>query len=107
MTKINCKECGVAFQPTRDWQEFCQTKCRKDFNNRKDREEIKAARRLAYAIEVDGGATLSNGVGVGYSPLANAGRVASFAPKKTLSELGLASAQPLPQVHRRKLAAAG
>lgn len=43
MTRAECKKCGNGFVPMRDWQVFCCTKCRKDFNNRE-------ARRVMHSI---------------------------------------------------------
>ena len=30
-----CKGCGNEFDPTRSWQEYCDSKCRMDYHNRK------------------------------------------------------------------------
>jgi hypothetical protein len=29
----NCKNCGEIFTPSRQWQEFCGTKCRNGYHN--------------------------------------------------------------------------
>jgi uncharacterized Zn finger protein (UPF0148 family) len=81
MTKINCKECGVAFHRTRDWQTFCCTKCRKDFNNRQDREEMRAS-----AAQMNGHSQ----------------------PKITIDDLSYArTPRDTVEVHRRKVASVG
>lgn len=31
LKKKRCKNCDKVFQPTREWQEFCEDSCRKEF----------------------------------------------------------------------------
>lgn len=34
LTARQCLNCGTSFTPTRDWANFCKTKCRTDFHAR-------------------------------------------------------------------------
>jgi uncharacterized Zn finger protein (UPF0148 family) len=86
MTEINCKECGVAFRPTRDWQIFCSTECRKDFNNREDRWEIYASK--VSVAEREREAQMN-----GHSKL-----------KVSIEDLSYARPRETVEVHRRRVA---
>lgn len=44
-TPRECKQCGNEFVPTRDWQEFCSTDCRKSFHRDQYKEAMSSYRQ--------------------------------------------------------------